>query len=303
MQSSAAMSVKRVFYAVIGFVAAGLLKVVRLTDPDWLANFVGGFMRRVGPWLKEHEIGRANLAAAYPEKSAQEIEQILLGVWENLGRFASEFAHLDRFWDFDPARPGEGRMTGTEEAYRRALKLREEGKPALVFAAHIGNWEMGAVAGHQFGFDTTVLYRPPNIGGIADAAIEMRAALMGNLIPTRFDAPIRIAEALARGSHVGMLVDQYYTGGVDVMFFGRPARTNPLIARLARHYDCPIYGIYALRHPGNRFFVHLTDPITPVRNPDGQIDVQGTMQAITSEIESWIRRAPEQWLWLHRRWR
>ena len=303
MSGSAAKTAKRAFYTVIGFIGAGFLKAVRLVDPDWLAWFCGAAMRRIGPWFKEHKIGRANLAAAYPEKSPQEIEQILTGVWDNLGRFAAEFAHLDRLWDFDPARPGEGRMTGTEEAYARMLKLREHGKPALGFAAHLGNWELGAVAAHELGFDTTVLYRPPNIGGIADAAIEMRTALMGNLIPTRFDAPIRIAEALSRGSHVGMLVDQYYHGGVDVTFFGRPAKANPLIARLARHYDCPIFGIYAIRCPDGRFFLDLTDPITPPRDADGRIDVQGTMQIITSEVERWIRSAPEQWLWLHRRWR
>ena len=58
-------------------------------------------MRRIGPWLPEHRIGRANLTAAFPEKSDAEIEEILRGVWDNLGRVGAEFAHLDRLWDYD----------------------------------------------------------------------------------------------------------------------------------------------------------------------------------------------------------
>ena len=86
-------------------------------------------------------------------------------------------------------------------------------------------------------------------------------------------------------------------------FFGRPAKTNPLIARLARHFDCPIYGVHVLRQPDHRYAFEMVGPIAPARDADGKIDVQGTMQVITSEIESWIRKCPEQWLWLHRRWR
>lgn len=297
------LSFKHVTNSLIGFFATGLLKAVRITDPGWLSNVSGATMRRIGPWLKEHRIGRANLAAAYPELSSDEIERVLAGVWENLGRFAAEFAHLERLWDADPARPGDGRVTWSEEAQRRAIRVLDEGKPALVFAAHIGNWELAAVGAHHVGFKSAVLYRPPNIGAVADAAIEIRAKLMGTLIATDFGAPIRIAEAIERGTHVGMLVDQYHTRGVDVSFFGRPARTNPLIARLARQFDCPIYGMYAIRLPGGRFRLELTEPIDAPRDAEGRIDVVPTMQRINDVIEGWVRQHPEQWLWVHRRWR
>lgn len=298
-----AMSVKHATNTVVGWTATGLLKAVRLINPDWLARVGGGTMKRLGPYLSEHEIGRANLTAAFPEKSAAEIEDILLGVWDNLGRVAAEFAHLDRLWDLDPAHPERSRMSGSDETYQRMLKLRDDGKPALVFSAHLANWELAAVAATSFGLDTTVLYRRPNIIAIADAVIRMRAGIMGDLIPTGLEAPVRIAQALERGSHVGMLVDQHYTRGVDVTFFGRPAGTNPLIARLARHFDCPIHGLRVVRQPGHRFRFDLTEPIEPARDAEGKIDVQLTMQRITDVVEGWVREHPEQWLWLHRRWR
>jgi len=89
----------------IGAVTIGLLKLLRQTNPDTMRNIAGRFMRTVGPLLPENRIGRANLSAAFPEKSPAEIDTILRGVWDNLGRIAVEFAHLDRLSDFDPWHP------------------------------------------------------------------------------------------------------------------------------------------------------------------------------------------------------
>jgi len=132
---------------------------------------------------------------------------------------------------------------------------------------------------------------------------ETRAASMGDLIATGLDAPVKLADALRRGTHVGMLVDQYYVKGAEVTFFGRRTRANPLIARLAQHFNCPIHGTRIVRLPDHRFRAELTEEIAPVRDADGKIDIAGTMQVIISVIEGWIREHPEQWLWLHRRWR
>ena len=113
----------------------------------------------------------------------------------------------------------------------------------------------------------------------------------------------RSAEALKAGKHVAMLVDQYLTGGVEVTFFGRKTRANPMLARLWRQVECPIHGVRIIRLPGYRFRAELTEEILPVRDAEGKIDVQGTTQAITNVVEGWVREHPEQWLWLHRRWR
>ena len=260
-------------------------------------------MRRIGPWLPEHRIGRANLAAAFPEKSPAEIDRILSGVWDNVGRIGAEYAHLDRLWDYDRSGQHRGRMLDSEASLERAYRLRDDNKPALIFSAHLANWELAALGAVAFGLETTVLYRRPNLGAVADALISLRGDAMGELVPTGLHAPIKIAEALERGSHVGLLVDQYYVRGVDVMFFGRTTKANPTIARLARHFECPIHGLRVIRYPGNRYQLNLTEEITPARDADGKIDVQGTMQVITGEVEGWVREHPEQWLWLHRRWR
>jgi KDO2-lipid IV(A) lauroyltransferase len=293
---------RRATNALAGFLAIHTLRAARLVPLNVMSKTAAAILRTVGPLLREHRIGRAQLAAAFPEKSAAEIERILLGVWDNLGRVVAEFAHIDELWDYDRLQ-GNGRIMRSDDSEKIAFRLRDDGKPALVFAAHVGNWELPAIAARMYGLDTTVLYRRPNLKAAADAVVQARAGCMGTLLPTTMDAPVKLADALDRGSHVAMLVDQWYGPGVPVTFFGRKTLANQTIARLARHIECPIHGIRAVRHPDGRLQVRVTEAIEPRRDADGKIDVEGTMQVITGVIEGWVREHPEQWLWLHRRWR
>jgi len=296
--------VKAAWDRLSGALAVAVLNAARRSDPDRMANFAAWSMRKLGPLLPEHRLGRANLAAAFPQKSAAEIDAILAGVWDNLGRIGAEFAQLDRIWDYDPAFPDRrGRIELAQRDIDLFKQLASDGKPALIFAAHLANWELPAIVAAKYGLDSAVLYRRPNIAGINTWLRETRAVNMGELIATGLEAPMKIAEALERGAHVGMLVDQYYVRGVEVTFFGRRTTANPLLARLARHFDCPIHGVRVMRLPGNRLRPEITDAITPVRDDTGKIDIAATMQTVTNVIEGWIREYPEQWLWLHRRWR
>jgi len=286
---------------VLGRLVALTLRIIRHVDRMWISNVFARITRALGPWTKEHRIGRANLVAAYPEKSPEEIERILAGMWDNLGRVVAEFAHLDHLIAGDP----EKRLyfdyaPGSADRFKR---VRDDGKAALVFAAHLGNWEMPALVAQADGMDALLLYRRPNVGAVAEAIMASRQSSMGTLVPTDMNAPIRLARALEANRHVAMLVDQHYVKGVDVTFFGRRCKANPLIAALARHVECAIHGTRIVRLPGGRFVGEITEEIPPVRDADGKIDIQGTMQAITNVVEGWVREHPEQWLWVHRRWR
>jgi KDO2-lipid IV(A) lauroyltransferase len=289
--------------AAVGALTIGVLRTTRYFDPIKTANLFGRTMRFIGPMTREQRIARANLTAAFPEKSSEEIETILKGVWDNLGRLGAEFAHIDHIWEHDRAHPEDSRIEIEERTHELFAQLRLDGKPALIFASHLGNWELPALAAVAHGLDAATLYRRPNISSANRIIEEMRAVKMGTLIPAGRDAPLRLADALQKGQHVAMLVDQYFTNGVDVTFFGRKTKANPTLARLLRQIECPIHGVRIIRLPGHRFRAELSEEVPPVRDASGQIDVQGTMQAITSVIEGWIREYPDQWLWQHRRWR
>jgi Kdo2-lipid IVA lauroyltransferase/acyltransferase len=100
-----------------------------------------------------------------------------------------------------------------------------------------------------------------------------------------------------------MAVDQHYSDGVDVTFFGRRCKANPSIARLARSFDCPVVGVRVVRLPDQRFRIMASGPIELPRDATGQVDVVAATQMITDVVEGWIRENPGQWLWFHRRWR
>jgi KDO2-lipid IV(A) lauroyltransferase len=290
--------------AAVGALTIGMLRTTRYFDPDKTARFFGRATQFIGRRLREDRIGRENLKAAFPEKSPEEIERILTGVWDNLGRLGAEFAHLDHIWDYDAEHPEKpSRVEFSKRTGELFDRLRDDSKPALFFAGHLGNWELPALAAVAHGLDAAILFRRPNIGS-ADRAIErIRAVKMGTLIPAGRDAPFKLAQALQNGQHVAMLVDQYLTNGVEVTFFGRKTTANPMLARLRRQVDCPIHGTRIIRLPNNRFRAELSEEVKPVFDASGQVDVQGTMQAITNVVEDWVREYPEQWLWLHRRWR
>jgi Kdo2-lipid IVA lauroyltransferase/acyltransferase len=294
---------KPVGEAAVGALTVVLLRITRYFDPIKTANLFGRIAGLIGPLTREQRIGRANLTAAFPEKSREDIETILAGVWDNLGRLAAEFAHLDHIWQHDPAFPEQSRIEIGPRTHELFAQLQLDGKPALIFSGHLGNWELPAVAAVEHGLDGAVLFRRPNNASANRIIEELRAVNMGTLIPTGRDAPLRMAEALRKGQHVGMLVDQYFTNGVEVTFFGRTTKANPTLARLLRQIECPVHGVRIIRLPGHRFRAEITEELQPVRDASGQIDVQGTMQAITSVVEGWIREYPDQWLWLHRRWR
>jgi Kdo2-lipid IVA lauroyltransferase/acyltransferase len=289
--------------AAVGALTIGLLRTTRYFDPIKTANLFGRIAGLIGPMTREQRIGRANLTAAFPEKSPEEIETLLAGVWDNLGRLGAEFAHLDHIWEHDPAFPEQSRIEIGPRTHELFAQLRLDGKPALIFAGHLGNWELPAVAAVAHGLDAAILFRRPNSASANQIIEELRAVKMGTLIPAGRDAPLRMAEALRNGQHVAILVDQYFTNGVEVTFFGRKTKANPTLARLLRQIDCPVHGVRIIRLPGHRFRAELSEEVKPVRDASGQIDVQGTMQAITSVVEGWIREYPDQWLWLHRRWR
>jgi KDO2-lipid IV(A) lauroyltransferase len=225
-------------------------------------------------------------------------------VWDNLGRVAAEFVHLDEFKSAEEGSNGLDAIALPPETRELARRVLNSSQPRLIFACHLANWEIPAVVAKNLGANTAVLYRRPNITAVSDAVIKMRAGVMGQMVPTNLGAPVRLAHLLQAGVHVGMLVDQHFTKGVDVTFFGRTCKANPLLALLARQIECPIHGLRVVRLPdGNSFWGEMTDPIDPPRDAEGRINIQGTMQAITTAIEGWVREHPEQWLWLHRRWR
>jgi KDO2-lipid IV(A) lauroyltransferase len=286
-----------------GRLAVGCIRLLRHFPRRRLAGPAGWMMRKIGPRLRGHRTARAQLIAAFPEKSAPQIEQILAGMWDNIGRVTVEYAHLDQLWRHDPHDPANSRIVMDAENDARCARLQKDNHGALMFAAHLANWELPPHAAPAGGRKIALVYRAPYVGQVADALARIRAGCVAAIIPADHETPLRIRDALNRGWMVGMLVDQHYGPGVDVTFFNRRCKVNPLLARFARLFECPVHGSRVIRLPDGRYRFEVTDALDLPRDRNGKVDVAASMQMVTAMVESWVCEYPEQWLWIHRRWR
>jgi KDO2-lipid IV(A) lauroyltransferase len=280
--------------------AFGALNMLKLFPADPAMNFADRAARWIGPKLGRHRLMLNNLRNAYPEKAEAELQRIALASWGHMGRLAAEYVFLDRLFDFDPQQvePGRVEVSGTEIF----LDLRDNPRPFIVFTAHSGNFELLPVAGKSFGLDVMVLFRPPNNPYIAEKVFSFRSARMGQLVPSHAGSSFALARRLEAGGGVGVLVDQKFKKGLTTSFFGRPVRTNPLLAKLVRQFDAEVYPARCIRLPDNRFRLEIEPRMQIPRDPNGSLNVQATAQLLNDKVESWVRQYPEQWLWYHDRW-
>ncbi len=280
--------------------AFACLNILKIMPADTAINFADGLVRRVGPHLGRHKLMLHNLRNAFPEKSEAEIERIAVASWGHMGRLVAEYVFLDRLFDFDPESGKVGRVEVS--GIPIFMRLRENKKPFIVFTAHTGNFELLPVAGAAFGVSVTVLFRPPNNPYIADKVFQFRSARMGHLVPSHAGSSFALARTLEDGGSVGVLVDQKFRRGVFTQFFGQPVQTNPLLAKLARQFNCEVYPARCIRLPDNRYRLEIGEALELPRDEKGRLDVTATAQLLNDQVEAWVREYPEQWLWYHDRW-
>jgi len=278
------------------------MTLLQRTDPWPVSRQAGRLMRAIGPRLRSDYVARSNLRAAFPEKSPAEIDVIVNGVWNNVGRVLAEFGCLDRLWDYEPGQERGGRIVIENDSAQRLDALRAQSRPALFFSAHTGNWEILPRAIEAFGFRLCTLYKSSGYAATDDLIRKARGRSV-EMIPASAGALHRVRTALRAGSGLALHIDQYDPSGIEVQFFGRPCRTNPTLAWAARAFEYPLHAARVIRLPDERFKIEVTDALAAPRDGQGRVDIAGTMQMATGVLENWIREYPDQWLWVHRRWR
>lgn len=262
------------------------------------ASAVGGFIgRQIFARTRITKRARGNLKAAFPEKSAAEIETILAGMWDNLGRTLAEYAHLDKFHASN--KPG-ARLFVSGDAISDAEVAKASG--TLFLSGHLANWELMPIAAAQWGYQGGLVYRPPN-NPYVDRYISRQRALLGpkEQISKHFGTR-RIFSLLRGGQAIYMLVDQKTNEGIAAPFFGRDAMTTPVPAALALKMGARIVFVSNKRLGGAHFHVTVHPPLEFTASGDQERDVRELTIAINARMEDMVRADPSQWLWIHRRW-
>jgi len=282
-----------------GAEGAGALLVFwlfRLLPVEW-ASAVGGFLARaLGPHVAISRRARKNLKMALPELDDAAIERIVLGMWDNLGRVVAEYAHLGAYRVYEPG--GGIEIVGAENIRDQGA----EGKRAIFFSGHFGNWEVATLAVTQAGLEVAEIYRAANNPFVDRIINDARSVVGSELVPKGAVAARRALAAMQEHRHIAMLVDQKMNDGIAVPFFGRQAMTAPALARLALRYDCAVVPVRVDRLPKARFRITVEPPIPYARTGNAERDTLALMTQVNQVLERWVREKPDHWFWLHRRW-
>lgn len=261
------------------------------------SSALGGWLGRTfGYPLPVTRRARRNLKLAFPDWSDDKVEQTLRRMWDNLGRVAGEYPHLDKF--------GYGPGERVEiEGVEHLLSLRDDGKPGIFFSAHCGNWELGGLSAARNGLPITLIYRAANNPLVNWIFAKGRAAVAGiDVIPKGSSGARQALARLKQGGHLGMLIDQKMNDGIAVPFFGRDAMTAPALAAFALKFKCPVVPAHAVRQKGARFRIIFQPPLEIAETGEMHADILAIMTQVNRLIEDWVLDHPDQWMWLHNRW-
>ena len=245
------------------------------------------------------QVGMRNLEMVFPEKSEAERARILRGVFTSLGR---QLAELCQFPRYTPENIDDVVVYDGLENYERAYA---RGKGVLFLTGHFGGWELSAFAHSLHGHWLHVVMRPMD-NSYLDRLLQQYRTMHGNKTVDKDDFVRGLLAAMKAGETVGILMDTNMTPpqGIFVDFFGIPACTASGLARIALRTDAAVVPGFTIWDPALRKYRLRFDPaLELVRTGNLEADIAANTQMFTKVIEEYVRKYPDQWLWVHRRWK
>ncbi|HEY6369002.1 MAG TPA: lysophospholipid acyltransferase family protein [Candidatus Sulfotelmatobacter sp.] len=245
------------------------------------------------------QVGMHNLAMVYPEKSVAERKRILRGVFTSLGR---QLAELCQFPRYTPENIDEVVVYDGLENYERAYA---RGKGVLFLTGHFGGWELSAFAHSLHGHWLHVVMRPMD-NPYLDRLLQQYRTMYGNKTVAKDDFVRGLLAAMKAGETVGILMDTNMTPpqGIFVDFLGVPACTASGLARIALRTDAAVVPGFTIWDEAlQKYRLSFAPALELIRTADLEADIVANTQMFTKVIEDYVRNYPDQWLWVHRRWK
>lgn len=258
---------------------------------------IGQFVHRAS--TKHRERAATNIAAAYPQLNESQVRELTARSFEHFGRLLMEVCLTPRLFH-----PGNWSRQVQFGELAQVPKWLNAGKPAIMLTGHLGNWEVLGYVMAVLGYRVHAVARPIDNPKVNDWLLDIREQ-RGMHIITKWNATDRLVSVLDEGGVLGFIADQNAGDrGMFVPFFGRLASTYKSIALLAVSRDVPVFCGYAQRVDGSsRFEFGVADTIWPADWADHPDPVYYVTARYMRAIERMVRRHPEQYLWMHRRWK
>jgi KDO2-lipid IV(A) lauroyltransferase len=249
--------------------------------------------------VRLRRVGMRNLAMVFPQKSEAERARILRGEFTSLGRQLAELCQFPRY-----TRDNVEQVV-VYDGLENYLQAHARGKGVLFLTAHFGGWELSAFTHSLHGHWMHVVVRAMD-NVYLDRLIRNYRSMHGNKVVEKDDFVRGLLGAMKAGEVVGILMDTNMTPpqGIFVDFFGIPACTASGMARIALRTDAAVVPTFTIWDTELKKYRLRFDPaVELVRTGDLEADIQANTQKFTSIIEDYVRKYPEQWLWVHRRWK
>ena len=243
--------------------------------------------------------GERNLQLAYPAHDDAWRKRLLRQLYRNLGLQLAEFCVMSRYTAEN------SRSLVRYAGLEHYLAARERGRGVLVITGHLGQWELSSFYHSLMGYPMSMVIRRLD-NPLVDRLVNGIRCLHGNTVLHKDDFARGLLGAMRRGETVGILMDTNMTPpqGVFVDFFGVPACTASGLARVAMRTEAAMLpGFLTWREEEKKYVLEFGEPLELVRTGNDEQDIVTNTQICTTAIEAWVRRFPEQWLWVHRRWK
>lgn len=259
-----------------------------------VASHVGGWIgRTLGPRLGISRRAWKHLTYIYPEKTDIEKKQIIVDMWDNLGRTIAESPHIAELGKLDRV---------TIEGLEHVEAAKSSGRSAMMLSGHFGNWEIALMVVSVLGMPVSGVYRKPN-NPYVDALIRfLRRDVAVELFPKGPDSVRSMMRLLREGKNVGLLLDQKLNEGIELDFAGKPAMTGISPVQMAIMTNAHLMTGYVIREKNCHFRVVFLPPLEIPATGSVEEKAIALTAMVNKILTEHLHRYPGQWLWLHRRW-
>src|SRR4051812_10577781 len=266
-----------------------------------MARIAGISLAHIARWLhrKLWRVGMRNLAIAFPEKSQEQRKAILRGLFTVLGRQLADFCQFPSYNEKNISR------LAVYEGFESYDKARARGKGVLFLTGHFGGWGGGSFAHALYGNPMKIIVRDLD-NPLVDGLVRRYRTLHGNETFDNRDFARGLLGAMRGGETVGILMDTNMTPpqGVFVNWFGVPACTASGLARVAQKTEAAVVPAFTIWDEEiGKYRIYFEPGLEMVNTGDAEKDAVSNTQLFTAALEKYARRFPEQWLWVHRRWK